>query len=613
VNGERSARYGRRPDDAASGVDGRWRALVAALLAMHLLALAVLYVRPALELAGGRAYAPVLSDEHSYVAEARSFAENGTLHGVFLFEEQSSRLGGFGSHGFAYALVYGAALRAAHGDLAAPIWLHLAALAGAIALVATGPLEPWARALYLAITLGHFVVLRYAFTYMTEALHVLGSVLATTLLVGVLRRAEAAAESGREELSATRITLFVATLGALSLFRVTYLLWSLPLVLAGRSRRRTQRLAAAVAGLLGVGVAEKLWLLAPYPYGFLSRLRDGGGGWPERLTAWGDHLRFNFERFFTETREGPVPYLVYSYLFVLLAGWLLAVGVARRDRLLVAGGLVGGAHLAAVLLLYDAFDWRGHRVLAPAFYAMVLLTLAAGRRRAAVAIYLLTLAALPFAVVRHLEPRVAERLERGAAFERATDERAAWSRLAEHLAAAPGGTVHLAYSSRFFRERQAVRLMMPVRTADGRPIRYSTSIERRDGLRRWHRLPIELALVPADRPLDDLEVIADEPPFYRLVRLPEASAERGPAASLLAPPEAPAESREQRLPGEAEAGERAVRGSAGAAPALLDRDALDRQAGAHDRERQVRPRVVSRHDALARLGAEEDEGADAHR
>ncbi|HEX9801032.1 MAG TPA: hypothetical protein VGC00_12780 [Thermoanaerobaculia bacterium] len=161
---------------------------------------------------------------------------------------------------------------------------------------------------------------------------------------------------------------------------------------------------------------------------------------------------------------------------------------ARRDRLLVAGGLVGGAHLAAVLLLYDAFDWRGHRVLAPAFYAMVLLMLVAA-------------------------------------------EREAWSRLAEHLAVAPGGTVHLAYSSRFFHERQAVRLMMPVRTADGRPIRYSTSLVRRDGLRRRHRLPIELALLPADEPPGRFEVLADERPFYRLARFPEPSAERGPAAS----------------------------------------------------------------------------------
>ena len=51
------------------------------------------------------------SDEMAYVHEAESFAQNGTLHGVNLLREATARVGDFGTHGFAYAIVNGTLLK----------------------------------------------------------------------------------------------------------------------------------------------------------------------------------------------------------------------------------------------------------------------------------------------------------------------------------------------------------------------------------------------------------------------------------------------------------------------------------------------------------------------
>jgi hypothetical protein len=463
-------------------------------LLLNVLAATAVYVVLLAPILAGDDYAPAWTDEYGYVLDARSFAANGTLHAARVKEESVSRVFAAGTHGPAYILLQGTLARVAGDPVALSLWPNVVALALALVLVLAFPATLAERLAIVLLLLLHFAVFLYAFTWMVESVQVPFAVGATLLLVSLYRAPRDSAVFRR------RLVAWIVLLLVLSTFRATYALWALGLLPLARDRRELVRHALLTAAVVVAATLAMQVLSAPNPYWPLSRavalLRSGEVATPLAMLA--RNVAVNARRYFVDETQGQVFYLAMKWLVVVL-GVALAVGaVRRRDRLALAAVLILGAHLTLLFGLYDAHTWREHRHLAPAFYALTIVLVLDGWRRTTAVLYVVLVLLFPFVVAYATRRIIPERRFVAAQLAEQSGLRAALAQLADVVEADADGPVTVLHAKGFYRNLSVFPLALPVRSAAGRPIRYTANLGATPDWRRFGRIAIDYALAPPE-------------------------------------------------------------------------------------------------------------------
>jgi hypothetical protein len=489
-------------------------------LLLNLVALLALYAWLFAPILRDGGYLPAWTDEYGYVLDARSFAQNGTLHAARVKEERVSRAFEASTHGPAYILLQGGIARVFGDPAAITVWPNVVALAIALLLVLLAlPAERDARLWIAVLLLLHFAVFLYAFTWMVETFQVVFAIAATVLLVR-LHRGDRASPQFRRTLFAYAILLLV-----LSAFRVSYALWALGLVPLARDRRELLQWGALALILLALGIWLMQQLSASNPNWPLSRaltaVSHGDVTGAVRLVL--HNVGDNLHRYFVGETQGLRFYVVMKYAVLAVGLVLLIGGVRRDDRFALAAAAILVAHLALLFLLYDATSWREHRHLAPVFY-LTMVALIVGRYRIATFVLYAALLGLFPEVVGYAHARIfPERQWMARQWAAAVDARAALAELATLDGRDGDGPITILHAQGFYRNMSVFPLAVPVVNHNGRPIRYTGNLGRTLDAKRFGRLPIDYALLPPGAKPEPGWRLVREDRFYVLYDLRSAS------------------------------------------------------------------------------------------
>jgi len=180
--------------------------------------------------------------------------------------------------------------------------------------------------------------------------------------------------------------LFVGAMVVASWFRLSWMMFLFCLVPLARTRTRALVYAAAAGAGVVAGLVYTSLFHASYPYGFLATLRPAlqqgevlravglviGNFWTNMLTYFFRPQPFGVAPGMSagvlSASQIGVAYLGTKYLLAAVVGACLWFGLRRGDRLALAAGVIGLITFLSLFLLYDAYEWREHRSLAPVFY-----------------------------------------------------------------------------------------------------------------------------------------------------------------------------------------------------------------------------------------------------
>ncbi|MBN2537059.1 hypothetical protein JXB37_02140 [candidate division WOR-3 bacterium] len=482
-----------------SGNAGRAEALV---LVGVILAAVLCYAWLATMVSDGQ-YLPVSSDEVGYYSRARAFCEHGTLTSPFVLEESVSRVGQFSSHGISYNLLHGLVARAVGFHPLNAIVTNLIFLLLALALIAVQRL-PLSRRLFLvAVVLLYFTLPVYLFTWMQETMQVFFAVVAGVLLLAVYRETDPRRRR-------RNVVLFVVAMVVAAWFRLSWMMFLFCLVPLARSWSRALLYAAgALAGVVAGMVYTSLFH-ASYPYGFLASLRPvlqqgdvlraagllAGNFWSNLVTYFFRAAPFStppgVSAVTVANSQVAVAYLGTKYLLAVLVGACCWFGVRRGDRFALAAGVIGLITFLSLFLLYDAYEWRDQRSLAPVFFLAAFALAHRARFRAATTAVLLMLFAplVSYAATGVIPARRVLARKYRASRETVT----ALDRLRYQITERRTTTVLL---SRFFARWNDIYLLsLPFANSSGYPIRYTINLLGEEDLEVRDEEFVDYLLVP---------------------------------------------------------------------------------------------------------------------
>jgi hypothetical protein len=465
---------------------------------VNIIAVVSVYISLLYPIYSSRAYAPSLSDELGYYLKAKSFVVNHSVASPVLMEENVSKRWDLGFHGFMYTVLYGTLGRLLGLDSLTIITSHILLLLAAFLLIGLfWKFTAAQKATAILFILSYFVVFMYTFTYMMEISQVLLTVLATLFLLTLY---------GRDNNAGHRLPLmlgFLACLFVLSFFRISYMLFAVCLIPLARNRKQLLIFIAGFALVFGATFLLTRSFIARYPYGFMARLMPAvqSGDIPRAVQLVIDNIAQNLDELFVSETKGLFFYTAFKYWIVGVALLFLLLGVWKKDRLLLSGGLIGALHLVFLFCFYDAYDWREHRGLAPVYYAFVLILVFRKQRFAILVTYLLL--AISFPEVHHrVKNKIVREHTRVAVKERrSTGMVLAVGDLKQQLKGT--GEVVTVLLSRDLKKRYPfLPLILPVKNESGRRIRYTYN-QTKDPHHLWRRIRVDYILAQKRWKRDD--------------------------------------------------------------------------------------------------------------
>jgi len=310
-------------------------------------------------------FLPRSSDEIIYWREIKTFVEHGFGGGQYSTDEYPAAFSAspFGSHGPAFAMLYGSIGKLVGWQGNTVIYLHLLMVPVAIAL-ALRLLKPQPRQqlLLLLLLLTWWPLQLYIPTNMQEVLHMCMALVLAGLVWRYMQH--------RQRSDAIWIALLLALLIS---FRIVWAFGFFPLVYLVYEERPLEALglaliAAAAASLAGILLVR--FMYSPYPW-FSGQVLDLLlSNWRAGLRELVAHLFHNLSLFFKPGSLLLTVLLRYQ-LFALLLGavlWLMAQWRAG-NRLRLGGSLFHVANVGSValfvLLFYDILDTRDYRMFIP--------------------------------------------------------------------------------------------------------------------------------------------------------------------------------------------------------------------------------------------------------
>lgn len=379
------------------------------LLCWAVLAAAPFLLLAAVSLAVGRnafeTY-PVWSDELDYWRSLFSWDAVGFHTGYSGMLEELPRVGTLGAHGITAVMLYGwfvklFGLAPNTIVLANAVWISLAALAYC-ALRRPRP----AQALLLTAS---FVLYAPAVLYCASSMTELFNY---ALMLFYL----AFALSYHERRSPWMLLLSCLTLAVACVYRISYLILFIPLVLSFARMKPGWRMVAGALAALAISAGCYVFssaITAPYTQGFLYHLMRA----PDAATFVRmllSHTKSNLMDYFVNTMGTPME---HAFHWLYLGGMLLCLtgafvrasrgadGRLRLERRFSKGALICFILLALafgiIVVLYETNDWSDFRTLAPFLFLALAYLISRGRLEipaigaAAMAVTLAVMAALP--------------------------------------------------------------------------------------------------------------------------------------------------------------------------------------------------------------------------
>jgi hypothetical protein len=292
----------------------------------------------------------------------------------------------YGQHGLFMLVPYIAFGKIIGWSGAAPLVIHMILLAIAFSFVylCTGSLKKTVAVQLLTFSFVPFLM--FFHTMMMEVQMYAWAIVLTALTYAYMNRPN----------WRNRIGLMVAIVLA-SLMKITNVVFAVPYLTvalwqlwAGRKGPKEMRkqlwfnLCAGIVTMLAVGAAfiATQWFVAPW-LSFHSTLAETWSSSPaEALRLLFAHAKQNVKRFF-DPSEMPIfvalRYMVMGYALFLLANAFVKLEAGKLKArfhiqplclclLLVSAALLN-------IMLFDVFDWRDFRILAPVFLSVVIYTM----------------------------------------------------------------------------------------------------------------------------------------------------------------------------------------------------------------------------------------------
>lgn len=411
-----------------------------------------------------------ISDGFGYFVQAKSFYLNHTLRGALLHFNFVSPVGQFYSHGFAYALINGgvALITGWHDRLI--IAINIAMIAGAVLFIVTRR-DAWTWKLALVLLfLSYFLTPTMAFAYMQEAVHLLLGILLGTLLMRII-------DSEDKERPWPLIFCYLIAVAAAALMRATWVFWAFGLLALVKSRRDLAGFGFLAVAYLVLGYLSKNLFYAPYPffnpYGTAvaaladHRILDAARAAFEYLAQNSGKLFDNRYYVFGETW---IP-SIWMMLTIGITGYLGYRFISFRDRHALAVALIGAVHIIAILLIYDVLS--GARIVGSVFVLQLVYLVKTRHLRLVVGVLVCQLLAFP-TVIAITDRIVDVQVKAGA---RAIENREQLRAIDDFASAIKLGRPATIYVTNAFTNIEyPLTIHMPLRSADGHPLRYSQDI-----------------------------------------------------------------------------------------------------------------------------------------
>ena len=485
------------------------------VLALAVVVVVAMYAAYLVWVCTGDGIAPAWSDEFAYVAEARSLVLNRNLRTPFMINELVAKVGQFGSHGFAYAVVDGAFAAATGWEWNFKILSNVILLVVACVVAMCGSGIPAGRrSAIVAVLLTGYILPLYFFTYMQEVLQV-------TLAVCVFRLFQRA---DREPLNARWLVGLAAICISMTLFRA---IWALAVISGVFIVQPRYRVLAGILAVIAIvsGPLETSTFQAVFPDTFLGRafavLRTQG------TSAFIDlgisHFAENLRAYFGWRSSESLGYVAHKYWMVSLFVGSVWFGIAKSSRPVLAAGVLGMVTWLAVCGMYDVFDWREQRVLAPcALIASLALANCAGSRL----VFAVVAGSFLFwitALLTMVPVSIRDHQAAASGFLRQTEKVRSFQSIGSVVPS--DGEVVVLMPPSIVNDPVAI-LALPLRGSAGQQIRYTANIFASDPQQlyaRHGRFPVDYALVPGKSSEGIVEregVPVLEGEFFRLLKLP---------------------------------------------------------------------------------------------
>jgi hypothetical protein len=474
--------------------------LTTALLLVSVAAVGLLYFHVLSAMRCG--YVPAWSDEYAYVANARSFCENTTLHDVFVMREYVTKQG-FSGHGFAYTLFDGLVAKMLGFHYTNALVTNVMLIALSLLLIyKLKRVALYRRLAACLLILMYFTVLLYSATYSTELLQLLiGVVLSTTLY-------KAYAESGK----ILYIFSYIVMVCIAAVFRQSWGMWAIGILPLAKSWKGTAVYAFVFMLVMGWSFAVVRVFVA-FPFGALEDINTlvSSGNIPGIIRLFWSRFTSNAVLYFTATYSPHAFYFWCKYLIVILSLVFTAYGFLFRNRMSLACGLIGCGNVLFLLVFFDAFHWREHRMLAPVFYLFAVYIACCAPALVWLAVGAFLVVIFPGAM-RQTREFVAMRKAVALKYAGQPDLVNAFAGLSNLIEDCKLNTVLAAKV--FFRDEDVILLALPVRSRNGYPIRYTWNLFYPHEYQLWNRLDVNYILAERCLGENGLPVVATNRYFW---------------------------------------------------------------------------------------------------
>lgn len=338
-------------------------------------------------------YYPSRSDEMGYFLEAKGFAETWSLAPYISQDEMIAPLFDLGTHGPMYALSHGmiAKIFGLHGLNF--VLMNFAFLFGYFWLI-------WKRedfdfsqklALFL-IQFGYYITFFFTFAFNQELIHIFFGTALTLHLISLYKKNEKL-----DKLDWKSIFVFIAMLLMVTLYRYGWVLASVAIIPLAKNKKDFLKLCVVTFIILVIGQLYRKYFHASTDATLLQNVPTHvlTGNSDAVFSEMSRNISINLQYFFVSIYK----YANYYYsklLYFALACLLLYIGVKKKDKLCLAGAFIGWSHFLALIILYNAYDYRETRGLAASLAMMVIIMVYRKFKIATTVFAIYTILSFPF-------------------------------------------------------------------------------------------------------------------------------------------------------------------------------------------------------------------------
>lgn len=307
-------------------------------------------------------FLPSRSDMVGYFLEAKGFAETGRVGSFVMMNENTSKILGTGPHGPFYAILHGTFAKLFGLKGINFVTMHLLFLAGYLAYVLRFKEFDLRQKLILTLLqFGYFTTIFFVFSFNQETIHIFFTAIVSFKFIELFNK-----HKDSDGIIWKDVIIFLSILFGCTLFRFGWALWSLGILALAKKRKDIIPLFITAASVAVMGHLYRMLFHSPDDYGLVKLATDMilNGEILKAISSIWDNVLYNINAYFVSVYR--VHYYYYSkILYFIIAATVTYFGYKKKDKLMLGAGIIALVNLAALIVLYNAYDYREIRGLAP--------------------------------------------------------------------------------------------------------------------------------------------------------------------------------------------------------------------------------------------------------